>query len=46
VINKSKLPKTQAKFHQFMYHNKENFTLPEYKAVRDIARGILSVEVK
>jgi len=33
---------TQVKFHQFMYQFKENFTLPEYKAVRDISRGILS----
>jgi len=33
---------TQVKFHQFMYPFKEGFTLPEYKAVRDIARGILS----
>lgn len=33
---------TQVKFHQFMYKFKESFTLPEFKAVRDITRGILS----
>ncbi len=33
---------TQVKFHQFMYKFKEEFTLPEFKAIRDITRGILS----
>ena len=33
---------TQAKFHQFMYQFKEGFTSPEHKAIRDIARGILT----
>jgi len=32
----------QVKFHQFMYQFKESFTLPEYKAIRDITRGILT----
>ena len=33
---------TQVKFHQFMYQFKKSFTLPEFKAIRDITRGILS----
>ena len=33
---------TQVKFHQFLDQFKENFTLPEFKAIRDITRGILS----
>jgi hypothetical protein len=33
---------TQVKFHQFLYQFKESFTLPEFKAVRDITRGILA----
>lgn len=33
---------TQVKFYQFMYQFKDGFTLPEFKAVRDIVRGILT----
>lgn len=33
---------TQVKFHQFMYQFQESYTKPEFKAIRDITRGILS----
>lgn len=32
----------QVKFHQFLYRFQNRFTLPEFKAIRDISRGILS----
>lgn len=32
----------QVKFHQYLYQIKDHFSLPEFKAVRDITRGILS----
>ncbi len=32
----------QVRFHQFLDQFKEQFTLPEFKAIRDITRGILS----